>query len=160
MGPAGPKGDAGPAGPIGPSHYVEFYALMPPDNAASVAVGSAVQFPQDGPQKGGIVRSSPSAFVLPTIGTYRVAFSVSVTEAGQLELTLDSGGGAVALPYTVYGRATGTSQIAGEAPVTTTAVNSVISVVNPTGNSTALTITPIAGGTHEVAASITIEQLS
>ena len=133
---------------------------MPGDNSATVAVGSAVQFPQDGPQKGGIVRSGPSAFVLPTIGTYRVAFSVSVTEAGQLELALDSGAGAVELPYTVYGRATGTSQIAGEALVTTTVINSVISVVNPTGNSTALTITPLAGGTHPVAASITIEQLS
>jgi hypothetical protein len=136
---------------------------MPPDNAAAVAVGNPVQFPENGPQKGAIVRTggtSASAFVLPDVGTYRAAFSVSVTEPGQLELTLNSGAGAVALPYTVYGRATGTSEISGEALVTTTVANSVVSVVNPTGNSTALTITPSAGGTHPVAASVVIEQLS
>jgi hypothetical protein len=174
-GPQGDKGDQGPKGeqglqgeqgvqgPIGPSSYAEFYALMPPDNAATVAAGSAVQFPRNGPQQGGIVSgagNSDTSFVLPNVGTYRVAFSVSVTEPGQLELTLDSGAGAVALPYTVYGRATGTSEISGEALVTTTVANSDLSVVNPTGNSPALTITPAAGGTHAVAASLVIEQLS
>ncbi len=128
---------------------------MPPDNAATVAPGSPVEFPQDGPHDGAIVRSGSSTFVLPDIGTYRVAFSVSVTEPGQLELTLDS----TALDYTVYGRATGTSQIAGEALVTTTAANSTLSVVNPSGNSPALTITPLAGGTQASAASLVIEQL-
>ena len=128
---------------------------MPPDNAATVAAGSPVLFPQDGPQAGGIVRVDSSTFLLPDIGTYRVAFSVSVTEAGQLALTLNS----VLLSYTVYGRATGTSQIAGEAFVTTTALNSILAVVNPAGNTPALTITPVAGGTHPVAASLTIEKL-
>ena len=107
-------------------------------------------------------RTAPSpeaaldTFVLPDIGTYRVAFFVSVSEAGQLQLSLN----ATALPYTVYGRATGTSQIAGEALVATTTTNSVLSVVNPSGNSTALTITPLAGGAQPVAASLIIEQLS
>jgi hypothetical protein len=161
QGQKGDKGDQGTAGHVGPSQYAEFFALMPADNAATVAVGSAVQFPQSGPQQGGILvknGSSNSAFVLPSVGTYRVAFSVPVSEAGQLELMLDSGGGAVALPSTVYGRSTGTSQIAGEALVTTTAANSAISVVNE--SSTALTITPLAGGTHPAAASLVIEQLS
>ena len=40
---------------------------------------------------------------------YQVLFQVSVTEAGQLILTLDSGAGSVELDYTVVGRATGTS---------------------------------------------------
>ena len=136
---------------------------MPPDNSATVGVGDAVEFPRNGPHQGDIARSggtSSSAFVLPNIGTYRIAFSVSVSEAGQLELTLDSGSGAVALPSTVYGRATGTSEISGEALVTTTVINSVVSVVNPTGNSTALTITPDAGGASAAAASLVIEQLS
>jgi hypothetical protein len=94
--------------------------------------------------------------LLPSIGTYRVAFFVSVTEVGQLELTLNS----AALAYTVYGRLTGTSQIGGEALVTTTAVNSVLSVINPSGGSTALTITPKAGGTDAAAASLVIERLN
>ena len=70
------------------------------------------------------------------------------------------GAGPVALGYTVFGRATGTSQITGEALVTTTVVNSALSVMNPIGNSTALTITPLAGGSSPVAASLVIQQLN
>lgn len=95
------------------------------------------------------------SFLLPAIGTYRVAFSVSVSEAGQLGLTLNGD----LLAYTVYGRATGTSEISGEAFVRTTLVNSTLSVVNPAGNTPALTITPLAGGTHSAVASLTIERL-
>jgi hypothetical protein len=80
---------------------------MPPKNAATVAVGGAVEFPQDGPHNGGIVRSGSSTFLLPKVGTYRVAFSVSVTEAGQLVLALNSGVAMEELPYTAYGRADG-----------------------------------------------------
>jgi hypothetical protein len=141
------------------SAYAEFYALMPPNNAATVGAGIAVEFPQDGPTSGVISRRSSTEFVLPSVGTYRVAFSVSVNEPGQLVLGLDSGSGMVELPYTVYGRATGTSLISGEALVTTAAVNSALELRNPTGNTPALTITPKAGGTHAAAASIVIQQL-
>jgi Collagen triple helix repeat (20 copies) len=169
VGPIGPKGDKGDIGPPGiqgipgpasPSAYAEFYALMPPDNSATVAAGSAAEFPNDGPNSGTIARTSANTFNLPAIGTYRVAFSVSVSEAGQLELALDSGGGAVPLAYTVSGRATGTSQITGEALVTTTVINSILSVENPAAESTALTITPLAGGTEPVAATLIIERVS
>ena len=98
-------------------------------------------------------------FVLPSIGTYSVSFSVSVNEPGQLAVALNSGGGMVELPYTVYGRATGTSQIAGDALVTTTNAGSTVEVRNPAGNTPALTITPLAGGTKPAAASIVIQQL-
>jgi hypothetical protein len=158
-GEAGATGQTGPPGPAGPSQYAEFFALMPPDNPSTVAAGAAVAFPQDGPGNGTILRSASSAFVLPSIGTYRVAFSVSVSEPGQLELALDSGSGLVALPYTVYGRATGTSQISGEALVSTPVVNAKLSLINPSGESTALTITPLAGGVDAVAASLLIEHL-
>jgi hypothetical protein len=141
------------------SAYAEFYALMPPNNAATVGAGAAIEFPQDGPTSGPISRRSSTEFVLPSVGTYRVAFSVSVDEPGQLVIGLDSGSGIVELPYTVYGRATGTSLISGEALVTTTAVNSALELRNPTGNTPALTITPNAGGTHPAAASIVIQQL-
>jgi hypothetical protein len=135
---------------------------MGPDNAATVAAGIPVQFPRNGPTTGVITRrggSSSTEFVLPNTGTYRVAFSVSVSEPGQLVLGLDSGSGMVELPYTVYGRATGTSQIAGEALVTTTVASSALELRNPTGNTPALTITPLAGGTHAAVASIVIQQL-
>jgi hypothetical protein len=132
---------------------------MPPDNAATVAPGAPVQFPQDGPTTGTITRLSASKFVLPSIGTYSVNFSVSVTEPGQLVLGLDSGSGVVELSYTVYGRATGTGQIAGDALVMTTAANSTVELRNPAGNTSALTITPLAGGAHPAVASIVIQQL-
>jgi hypothetical protein len=72
-----------------------------------------------------------------------------------LNLTLNG----VDLVSSVVGRATGTSQIIGVSLVTTTVTNSVLTVRNPAANSTALTITPIAGGTRSVSAHLVITQL-
>jgi len=169
-GAAGPQGATGPAGIPGPQGatgatgtagtvlgFAEFYALMPSDNAATVAPGSAVSFPQSGPNDGSgtITSTGPKSFNLAAVGTYEVTFQVSVSEAGQLGLLLNG----YLLPYTVVGRATGTSQLMGESLVTTTAVNSDLEVLNPVGNSTALTITPLAGGTHSASASLVIKRL-
>ena len=90
-GPAGPQGPVGETGPAGGIlGYADFYALMPPDNTATVAPGTDVSFPQDGPNSGTtIVRTGANAFYLTEIGTYQVLFQVSVTEAAQLILTLN-----------------------------------------------------------------------
>ncbi len=48
--------------------------------------------------------------------------------------------------------ATAKSQLFGEALVTTTVTNSTLEVQNPAGNSTPLTITPLAGGTRAASA--------
>jgi hypothetical protein len=136
--------------------FANFYALMPPDNAATIAPGTDVSFPQDGPASaGGITRIGPSTFNLAAIGTYQVIFQVSVSEAGQLVLTLNGAD----LAYTVSGRATGTSQIVGIALVATTEVDSILTVRNPAGNPTALTVTPLAGGTSPSSAHLVITQL-
>ena len=63
------------------------------------------------------------------------------------------------LDYTVVGRATGTSDIIGMSVITTTEINSILIVRNPSGNSTALTITPLAGGTRPVSAHLVITQI-
>ena len=137
-------------------NYADFYALMPDDNSATVAPGTDVSFPQDGPNSGsGIARSGPSSFILADIGVYQVLFHVSITEAGQLILTLNGQD----LAYTVAGRATGTSQIIGMAIVETMVIDSIITVRNPAGNAAALTITPLAGGTRPVSAHLMITQL-
>jgi hypothetical protein len=130
---------------------------MPPDNAATVAVGGDVDFPQDGPASGSglIARTSADSFNLAVIGVYQVLFQVSVSEAGQLILTINGAD----LAYTVVGRATGTDQITGLAIVQTTVINSILTVRNPAGNSTALTITPLAGGTRPVSAHLVITRL-
>ena len=108
VGPTGATGSTGPAGGI--LNYADFYALMPPDNAATVAPGTDVSFPQDGPNSGvDISRNRASSFSLGLIGTYEILFQVGVNEAGQLLLTLNG----EPLEYTVVGRATGTNQIIG-----------------------------------------------
>jgi hypothetical protein len=155
-GPAGPPGATGAAGPSGGiAEFAEFYAIMPPDNTATVAAGSAVQFPQDGPDSGFITRTGPGTFNLSSIGTYEVSFQASVTEPGQLALTLNG----AELPYTVVGRATGTSQITGDSLVQTTVINSVLTLENPPGEPVALTMTPIAGGVDPVSASLVIKRI-
>ena len=154
-GATGPAGPPGPVGPSGPSTFAEFYALMPPDNPATVAVGASVSFPQDGPTSGTITRLTPSTFTLPSPGTYEVSFQVSVDEPGQLELSLDGLG----VPSTVVGRATGSSQLVEDSFVTTTSVNETLAVLNPPGADFALTVTPLAGGNDPVSASLTIRQL-
>jgi hypothetical protein len=162
-GPTGPTGTTGATGSTGIAgangvlDFADFFALMPPDNAATVAPGSDVSFPQDGPGSGSgvISRLGPTTFNLGAIGAYQVTYQVSVTEAGQLILTLNGAD----LAYTVTGRATGTSEITATAIVQTTAANSVLSVRNPAGNSTALTITPLAGGTRPASAHLAITRL-
>lgn len=138
--------------------FVEFYALMPGDNTATVAPGSPISFPQNGPTSGLITRSSTtptSQFVIPDIGTYSITWQVSIAEAGQLVLVVNG----VEDARTVVGRATGTSQIIGNTLLTTSALNTVISLNNATGNPEALTVNPIAGGTRAVSASLIIKRL-
>ena len=150
----GATGATGPQGePVEALDYADFYALMPPDNSATVATGTDVNFPQDGPNSGSAIsRLSASSFNLEEIGTYQILFQVGVSEAGQLILTINGAD----LEYTVVGRATGTSQIIGMAIVTTSSINSVLPVCNPAGNAAALTITPLAGGTRPVSAHLVI----
>jgi len=166
-GALGPQGIAGLAGAIGATGltgaaggvlgFADFFALMPPNNAATVAPNTDVSFPQDGPLSGtAITRVSASSFNLAAIGTYQVLFQVGVNEPGQLILTLNGAD----LPYTVVGRATGTSQIVGIALVQTSVINSVLTVRNPAGNAAALTITPLAGGTRPVSAHLVITQIA
>ncbi|MES2519479.1 MAG: hypothetical protein V4585_15300 [Bacteroidota bacterium] len=135
--------------------FSEFYALMPPDNTATIAAGIAIDFPQNGPTTGTIIRSNARQFILPAIGTYLVNFQVSISEPGQLVLQVNG----IEDAATVVGRATGTSQIVGNTIITTTLPNSILSIVHPSGNTPALTLTPWAGGTHAVSATLVITRL-
>jgi hypothetical protein len=143
-------------GPSGVKAFGYFYALMPGDNAATIAPGTAVDFPNTGTANG----ITPSglgdrAFILPAIGTYEVFWQVSITEAGQLVLALDGAEQA----YSVAGRNVVSAQITNQVLVRTTVVNSLLTVRNPTGNSAALTVTPIAGGFQPVSATLLIKQI-
>jgi len=156
-GPAGLTGSTGVAGPAGVSlGFTRFFALMPGDNSATIAVGAAIQFPQNGDTSGAATRLTASTFNIPIVGTYDIRFQASVAEAGQLMLRLNG----TEVADTVVGRATGTSQMVGFTTLTTTLPNSVLEVINPSGNSTALTMTTTAGGTHAVSACLEIFRLA
>lgn len=135
--------------------FAEFYALMPGDNTATIAAGSPIQFPQNGLSNGIITRINASQFNIPAVGIYLVDWQVSIAEAGQLILQLNG----TDIPTSVVGRATGTSQIIGHTMIITTSPNSVLQVVNPSGNPVALTINPTAGGTRAVTANLVITRI-
>ena len=97
-----------------------------------------------------------TSFNLADIGIYQVFIQADVTEAGQLQLTING----TPLAYTVVGRATGTSEITRMYIITTTTANSVLTVRNPIDNTMALTITPNAGGTNAVSAHLVIMQIA
>jgi len=152
-GAAGIQGISGIPGAPGILDFSDFFALMPGDNPATIAGGAPILFPQSGPTTGTITRQggvSSSVFILPTIGTYLVQFQASIDEAGQLALKING----VVDPNTVVGRSTGTDQFIGKSLVTTTSPNTTIAVIND--GAVALTLTPIAGGTHPVSAHLTI----
>ncbi len=130
---------------------------MPNDNAATIAPGTEVSFPQDGHNSGSsITRLSYSSFNLSDVGTYQVFIQADVTESGQLQITING----TPLAYTVVGRVTGTSEITGLFIITTTIANSVLTIRNPACNTTALTITPNAGGASAVSAHLVITQIA
>jgi hypothetical protein len=152
-GAAGIQGIPGIPGAPGILDFSDFFALMPGDNPATIAGGAPILFPQSGPTSGVITRqggASFTTFILPTIGTYLVQFQASIGESGQLALSING----VVDPNTVVGRSTGTDQIIGKSLVTTSVPNTTIEVVND--GAAALTLTPIAGGTHSVSAHLLI----
>ncbi len=161
-GAAGIQGIPGIPGAPGLLDFSDFYALMPGDNSATIATGAPILFPQDGPTNAAIIRqggNSQSVFILPAIGTYLVQFQASIAEGGpgsaQLQLEING----VADPNTVVGRARGTDQVVGKSLVTTSVPNTTLSVINPGNNTTALTLTPVAGGTDSVSAHLLIIRL-
>ncbi len=155
-GAAGTQGIGGiPGVPGTVLAFSDFYALMPGDNAATIAVNAPVLFPNTGSSNGVITSPTSSTFLLPAIGTYLVQFQVSVDQPGQLMLRLNG----VPIANSVVGRDLITDQIVGMSLVTTTTLGSILEVINAPLNSTALTITPIAGGTHSVSAHLSIMQI-
>jgi hypothetical protein len=140
--------------PIASTIYSNFFALMSGDNSATIAANAPILFPQNGPSTGAATALGGGQFNLLRAGTYEINWQASITEAGQLQLAI----GGVGLADTVVGRAMGTTQIVGSTIITVTA-NSQLSVINPAGNSPALTLTVSAGGTHAVSATLSIKFL-
>jgi hypothetical protein len=115
-----------------------------------------MDFPNVGPAAvgTGITRTSAGNYQLAVVGTYEVSWQISITEPGQLELSLNG----TPVPNSTVGRATGTNQIIGNTVVTTTSINTALSVTNPGGS--AITPTPDAGGATAVSATLVIKRLA
>ena len=141
---------------VGLLAYAEFYATMPPNNLFTIPPGSAIEFPNAGPSSDpAITMISPDSYELAAIGTYMVSWQASINEPAQLGIELN---GAI-IPHTIVGRGTGTSQIVGNSLISTSSIFSVLRVINPFGNSLSYTLTPNAGGSNPVSASLIITRI-
>lgn len=161
-GPAGPQGiqgetgATGPTGPAGASEYASYYATAPSDNPTAVTAGNAVEFPTTSSQSTGITRLSDSTFNLAEAGTYLVAFRVNSTNAGQLQIAVNSNG----LANGIFGTSTEGASIDGVTVITTAQANSVLSIINPTNSTSPITITQNAGGVNPTISTLTIIKLA
>lgn len=161
VGPTGPQGATGATGAVGPtgpaggiSEYASFYALAPNDNPTAIAQNTAVEFPNTTASTTGITRLTNSTFNLADTGTYLIMFKVNTNTAGQLGIAVN---GAVQ-PNATFGNAADDGIIEGKTIITTTAANTVLSIVNPI--TTAVTVTPSAGGTEATVSDLTIIKLA
>lgn len=161
VGPTGPQGATGAIGAVGPtgpaggiSEYASFYALAPNDNPTAIAQNTAVAFPNTTASTTGITRLTNSTFNLADTGTYLIMFKVNTNTAGQLGIAVN---GAVQ-PNATFGNAADDGIIEGKTIITTTAANTVLSIVNPIA--TAVTVTPSAGGTEATVSDLTIIKLA
>lgn len=161
VGPTGPTGATGATGAVGPtgpaggiSEYASFYALAPNDNPTAIAQNTAVEFPNSSASTTGITRLTNSTFNLADTGTYLIMFKVNTNTAGQLGVAVN---GAVQ-PNATFGNAADDGIIEGKTIITTTAANTVLSIVNPI--TTAITVTPSAGGTEATVSDLTIIKLA
>lgn len=161
VGPTGPQGATGATGAVGPtgpaggiSEYASFYALAPNDNPTAIAQNTAVEFPNSSASTTGITRLTNSTFNLADTGTYLIMFKVNTNTAGQLGIAVN---GAVQ-PNATFGNAADDGIIEGKTIITTTAANTVLSIVNPIA--TAVTVTPSAGGTEATVSDLTIIKLA
>lgn len=161
-GPTGPQGiqgvtgPTGPTGPTGASEYASYYATAPGDNPTAVTAGNAVEFPTTSSQSTGITRLSDSTFNLAEAGTYLVAFRVNSTNAGQLQIAVNSNG----LANGIFGTSTEGASIDGATVITTAQANSVLSIINPTNSTSPITITQNAGGVNPTISTLTIIKLA
>lgn len=161
-GPTGPQGiqgvtgATGPTGPAGVSEYASYYAKAPGDNPTAVTAGNAVEFPTTSSQSTGITRLSDSTFNLAEAGTYLVAFRANSTNAGQLQIAVNSNG----LANGIFGTSTEGASIDGATVITTAQANSVLSIINPTNSTSPIIITQNAGGVNPTISTLTIIKLA
>jgi len=140
---------------IGSLSIADFYFQLP-NNSVIIPIGKDILFPKNGPSFGtDIIRINDFSFNLVSIGIYQILYDISITEPGQLIITLNN----KELDYTVFGRSTGTSQLSGMCLVETLTTNSVLTIRNPSNNLTILTLSALAGGVNPTSAHLIISRI-
>ncbi|MBQ9349266.1 MAG: collagen-like protein, partial [Oscillibacter sp.] len=133
-----------------------FYALMPSDNADSIAPGGTVCLPNSGPNSGGcITRTGPDCFQLEEAGIYLILFNAAVQDQGQMVLHLNDAD----LPVSVSGQMGSLNQISGISLVTAPA-GAELSLRNPADSNSPLTLSKAEDGCGSLSAHLVIMQLS
>ena len=158
-GPAGPQGIQGIPGETGPAGsflgYADFYAIMPPENAAVIAPGEAVEFPEQSFIGGtNVTRTSDSEFTFTESGIYLVFFNAATSEAAQLVPAINT----TELSFALAGKDSALSQLSGMAII---AANDgdVLTLRNPASATSSVTLSPNAGGNSPVTAHLIIIRL-
>jgi hypothetical protein len=156
LGATGTVGATGAAGPAGGG--LSQYAYIYNDAAQTVDIDADVNFNKNGTRTSGITHAAgiPGAagITLVNAGDYKVAFSVSGTQASQMALFVNG----TLVPGTVYGSGAGTQQNTGLA-IATFAAGDVVTVRNHS-SAAAVGLAALIGGTEATTnASIVIEKL-
>jgi hypothetical protein len=128
------------------------------DYTGTVAVGAAVPFPQNGPSAGvtSVARASGTQFILGATGVYEVSWAVAFLEESQLQVALNGTG--VFSTTTLSGAGT---QINSNTVLISATAGDVLTIINPPGNATALTVQTADGSmTHAQAPSLVIRRIS
>ena len=137
--------------------FMDAYALMPSNNASPIAIGSDVAFTTIGSTSGSdIVPATSSSFTLGPIGVYDVFFQVGFTDVSGAQLVLTLNG--IDISGSVVG-AIGSTELVGRSILTTTAVNTILTVRNPSVSTRTLTVTASLGGAKPVSAHLIITRL-
>ena len=152
--------------------FADFYGLTagtgnggPTDYESTIAVKTApgtgrVPFPRLGATNGGATSIDGSSFTLPNVGTYEIIFTVHTAEPGQLQAELN-GVDIVESVTPNMNPTAGGHLFVGHIIVTTTLPNEILAIVNPTGNTPALTIVTADGSsTHANAQRLIIKQIA
>jgi hypothetical protein len=134
------------------------------DYAATIAVASRVPFPQNGPSIGPqVTRNSPSDFRVGVAGLYEVSWSIEFAEPSQLAVARNAGvlvTNADVVNDTCNRSGAGT-QLNTNTVLVQLAAGDLVSIVNPPGNATALTVDPGDGTlTHAQAPNVVIRLIA
>ena len=128
---------------------------MPPENAAAIAPGEAVEFPEQSFIGGtNVTRTSDSEFTFTESGIYLVFFNAATSEAAQLVPAINT----TELSFALAGKDSVLSQLSGMAII---AANDgdVLTLRNPASATSSVTLSPNAGGNSPVTAHLILIRL-